>query len=77
LKRAENDRFQVKLLVDCDKAGKYVGSGMGACARGAFAAADRGVQWLQIGDDYGNMVAQVETLFREIRSRQSLSRDGS
>ncbi len=50
---------------------------MGACARGAFAAADRGVQWLQIGDDYGNMVAQVETLFREIRSRQSLSRDGS
>jgi 2-keto-3-deoxy-L-rhamnonate aldolase RhmA len=64
---AELDRIVTTAL----KAGKYVGSGMGAYARDAFAAADRGVQWLQIGDDYGYMVAQVETLFREIRSRHS------
>jgi 2-keto-3-deoxy-L-rhamnonate aldolase RhmA len=57
------------------KAGKYVGSGMGAYTQDALAARDRGVQWIQCGDDYGYMVAHIEQLFRDIRARKEGSGD--
>lgn len=59
-----------RIVTVARKAGKYVGSGMGAYAEDALAAAARGVQWLQCGDDYGYMIAHIEKLFLEVRNQQ-------
>lgn len=64
-----------QIIGAASKHGKYVGSGMGAYAGDALTAAARGVQWIQCGDDYGYMVAYVERLFHEIRSRQTEGAD--
>lgn len=49
-------------------AGKFIGTGMGAYAAGAVAAARLGVQWIQCGDDYGYMTAAAERLLGEVRA---------
>lgn len=62
-----------RIIAVARKAGKYVGSGMGAYAQDAIAANGRGVQWIQCGDDYGYMVAHVEQLFRDVRAHRNAS----
>jgi 4-hydroxy-2-oxoheptanedioate aldolase len=62
-----------RIVKTARQAGKYVGSGMGAYAQHAIAACDRGVQWIQCGDDYGYMIAQIENLFQEIRNQPNTS----
>jgi 2-keto-3-deoxy-L-rhamnonate aldolase RhmA len=51
------------------KAGKHVGTGMGAYARGALDFANLGLQWIQCGDDYGYMVAHADELMAQIRKQ--------
>jgi 2-keto-3-deoxy-L-rhamnonate aldolase RhmA len=58
-----------RIVTTARRANKYVGSGMGAYAQTAVDAVSRGVQWIQCGDDYGYMVAFVETLAQQIRSQ--------
>jgi 2-keto-3-deoxy-L-rhamnonate aldolase RhmA len=58
-----------RIVTTARRAGKYVGTGMGAYAENAVEAITRGVQWIQCGDDYGYMVAHAEALMKEIRSR--------
>jgi 2-keto-3-deoxy-L-rhamnonate aldolase RhmA len=50
-------------------AGKHVGTGMGAYARGALDFAHLGLQWIQCGDDYGYMIAHADELMAQIRKQ--------
>lgn len=56
-----------RIIAAARNAGKYVGTGLAANASGARAAIALGVQWLQCGDDYAYMMAQVNTLMTQIR----------
>jgi 2-keto-3-deoxy-L-rhamnonate aldolase RhmA len=49
-------------------AGLFMGSGMGADPNYAALMARRGVQWLQIGGDYGYMLAYLEQTTASVRS---------
>jgi len=51
------------------QAGLYVGSGMGADAGYAAKMAQRGIQWLQVGGDYGYMIQFVNQMTSDIRAR--------
>ena len=44
-------------------AGLFVGSGMGTDAAYAATMAKRGVQWLQVGSDFGYMIMAMEQIF--------------
>lgn len=50
-------------------AGLYVGSGMGLDADYACLMARRGVQWMQVGGDYDYMIAQMNQIASQVRSR--------
>jgi 2-keto-3-deoxy-L-rhamnonate aldolase RhmA len=56
------------------RAGKYIGTGMGAYAKGALDFAGLGLQWIQCGDDYGYMVAHAHDLMSQIRNRAAAER---
>ena len=49
-------------------AGVFVGSGMGADAAYAVRMAKRGVQWVQIGGDYGYLVAHMDQLTQAVKA---------
>jgi 4-hydroxy-2-oxoheptanedioate aldolase len=53
---------------------KFVGTGMAASAKDAFAAIALGVQWIQCGDDYGYMVGRANELMDQIRKGCAKSR---
>ncbi len=48
-------------------AGLFVGSGMGPDPAYALTMARRGVQWLQVGCDYGYLTTAMDTIARSIR----------
>ena len=48
-------------------AGKFIGSGMGPDGEYGKLMAQRGVQWLQVGGDFGYLVAYAEQLVRNVR----------
>ncbi|MCL4863600.1 MAG: hypothetical protein KJZ93_29615 [Caldilineaceae bacterium] len=50
-------------------AGRFVGSGMAPDAKLALQMAQRGVQWLQVGDDYGYMLLAMDQITAAIRSQ--------
>lgn len=50
-------------------AGLFVGAGMGTDPDYAYIMAKRGVQWLQIGGDFGYLIAYVDELNLSVRSR--------
>jgi len=50
-------------------AGLFVGAGMGPDPECAAVMAKRGVQWLQIGDDYGYLVHCMDWITSSVRSR--------
>lgn len=50
-------------------AGRYVGIGMAPDVEHAFRAARQGVQWVQIGGDYGFMIESAERLYGRVRER--------
>lgn len=50
-------------------AGRFVGSGMGPDAKLALQMARRGVQWLQVGDDYGYMIQAMDQITASVRSQ--------
>jgi 4-hydroxy-2-oxoheptanedioate aldolase len=52
-------------------AGRFVGSGMGPYADFAAKMAQRGVQWLQVGDDCSYMILAMDQLRASIRSQWS------
>jgi 2-dehydro-3-deoxyglucarate aldolase/4-hydroxy-2-oxoheptanedioate aldolase len=52
-------------------AGLFVGAGMGPDADYACGMATRGVQWLQVGGDFGYLVRYVEELMSAVRNRLS------
>jgi 2-keto-3-deoxy-L-rhamnonate aldolase RhmA len=51
------------------RAGKWVGSGMGVDPDYATTLARRGVQWLQVGGDFGYMVTMLDQTTRTLRAR--------
>jgi 2-keto-3-deoxy-L-rhamnonate aldolase RhmA len=52
-------------------AGKSVGSGMGPDPDYAVRLAERGVQWLMLGADYSYLVAHMDQMTRQVRTRLS------
>ncbi|CAN5510529.1 aldolase/citrate lyase family protein [soil metagenome] len=52
-------------------AGLFVGSGMGTDAAYAATMAKRGVQWLQVGGDFGYLVMAMDQITTSIRSQLS------
>jgi 2-dehydro-3-deoxyglucarate aldolase/4-hydroxy-2-oxoheptanedioate aldolase len=54
-------------------AGLSVGSGMGPDSSYAALMAQRGVKWIQMGADYGYLIASIDQLSREVRQRLVLS----
>jgi 4-hydroxy-2-oxoheptanedioate aldolase len=66
----------MRRVVDAARgAGKYVGTGMGAYAKGALDFVGLGLQWIQCGDDYGYMVAHADDLMSRIRKQAAAARD--
>ncbi|MCC6492792.1 MAG: hypothetical protein IT424_07210 [Pirellulales bacterium] len=63
-----------RIVAVAKRAGKYVGTGMGAYADVALNAVELGIQWIQCGDDYGYMVAHVDLLMAEIRNKAAATR---
>lgn len=53
-------------------AGLFVGSGMGTDAAYAATMAKRGVQWLQVGSDFGYMIMAMEQISASIRGQLSV-----
>lgn len=51
------------------KAGLFIGAGMGPDADYAYVMAKRGIQWLQVGGDFGYLVKTAEELSFNIRKR--------
>lgn len=49
------------------KAGLFIGAGMGPSAEYACTMADRGIQWLQVGGDYGYMIACMDQITARLR----------
>jgi 2-dehydro-3-deoxyglucarate aldolase/4-hydroxy-2-oxoheptanedioate aldolase len=50
-------------------AGLFVGAGMGTEPDYAYIMAKRGVQWLQVGGDFGYLIAFMDELTSSVRSR--------
>jgi len=50
-------------------AGKFVGSGMGADPDYAVRMGKRGVQWVQLGGDYGYLVAFMDGVTKRVRQQ--------
>jgi 2-keto-3-deoxy-L-rhamnonate aldolase RhmA len=52
--------------------GRFIGSGMGPDPDYAFTMAKRGVQWLQVGSDYGYLIAAMDRITGAVRVRLSI-----
>ena len=58
-----------KCIAAAQKAGVFIGSGLGTDPAFAETLAKRGVQWLQVGGDIGLLIWGVEKLWGDIRER--------
>jgi 2-keto-3-deoxy-L-rhamnonate aldolase RhmA len=58
-----------QIIARCRAAGLSVGAGMGVDAGYAAKMAQRGVQWLQVGSDFGYMIQALDRVAAEIRVR--------
>lgn len=60
-----------RIVTTAREAGLYVGMGMGASAEFARKAADTGVHWVQVGNDFEYMNLFAGSLYDQIRSTAS------
>lgn len=58
------------------KAGKFIGSGLGANPKFAQLLIDCGVQWMQAGNDFEYMIRGCERAFRQIRGDSTAEAGG-
>jgi len=57
------------VIARAQAAGKFVGSGMGADPDYAVRMGKRGVQWVQLGGDYGYLVAFMDNVTKRVRQQ--------
>jgi len=57
------------IIVKTRAAGLFVGSGMGPDPDYAYLMAKRGIQWLQVGGDFGYLINSMDQISRSVRSR--------
>ena len=56
------------VIARAQAAGKFVGSGMGPDPDYAVRMARRGVQWVQVGGDYGYLISYMDHINRRVQS---------
>lgn len=60
----------IQAVIDKTRAsGRFVGAGMGTDVAYAAKMAQRGVQWLQVGGDFGYLVEAMDSITTNIRAR--------
>ncbi len=62
----------IELIVSKARAaGVYIGAGMPGDPEYAYLMAERGIQWLQVGSDYGYLISSLDRITSSVRSRLS------
>lgn len=68
IKHPKVDEAIETIITKTRAAGLFIGAGMGTDPEFACAMAERGVQWLQVGADFGYMIACMDQIVGRIRN---------